>query len=252
MGLVELVAQEEIAPPCLRLLGGSTANTFIGVKRLKSLNAGVEGAVLGWLISRCTVPAAVIELLAEEVVDEVVEAASLVPVSGREPHQHRHNARLRHLPSGLPLPEALTPGECRRMPRWQAKPDQVKEGVRRGNPFRRVVAAAPAPVGVLQRNQLRAPALRRDPVPLVAHGRCRAAEHVSVHPPANRRVALEQPVDQLFLCGGHRHHPARGDQPPDRRLGLGFRRQRHLVRRGEGEHSLLDVLLLLQLAFHPP
>ena len=42
------MAQEEIAPACLRLPGcHGTANTLIDVKRLKSLNAGVEGAVLG-------------------------------------------------------------------------------------------------------------------------------------------------------------------------------------------------------------
>ena len=72
---------------------------------------------------RCAVPAAVIELLAE-VVDEAVETLGVVPVSGGEPRQHRGNARLRHPPSALPLPEALTPGE-RRGCRWQAKPDQV-------------------------------------------------------------------------------------------------------------------------------
>ena len=120
------MAQEEIAPACLRLPGcPRTANTLIDVKRLKSLNAGVEGAVLGRVIVRCAVPAAVIELLAEEVVDEAVETLGVVPVSGGEPRQHRGNARLRHPPSALPLPEALTPGERRGVPRWQAKPDQV-------------------------------------------------------------------------------------------------------------------------------
>ena len=219
MGLVQPVAQEEIAPPCLRLLGPGSVGTraLIGIKGLKSLDAGVEGTVLAWVIARCAVPAAVIQLLAEEVVDQVVEAVGTVTVSGSEPHQHRDNAGLRYPPTALPFPEAFTPGQCRRVLWRQAKPDQVKKRVRRGRPFRRVVASTPAPVGILQRNQFRAPAFRRDLGSLVAHDRFWAAEQISVHPPAYRRVALEQPVDHVFVGASHHHYPARGDRP-DRRM----------------------------------
>jgi hypothetical protein len=147
--------------------------------------------VLAWVIACCAVPAAVIELFAEEVVDEAIETFGVVPVSGGEPHQHRDNTGLRHPPSALPLPEALTAGDRRGVPRWQAKPDQMQQRVRRRNPLRRVVAAPPAPVVVLQRNQPRPPALGRDLGSHIAYGRFRAAEQVSVHPPADRRVALE-------------------------------------------------------------
>src|SRR4029453_12614316 len=150
MGLVQLMTQEEIAAAYLRLSGCSrTAYTLIGVKGLKSLNAGVEGAVLARVIACCAVPAAVIELFAEEVVDEAVETAAVVPMSGCEPHQHRDNAGLQHPPSAPPLPESLTPGKRRGVPGRQAKPDQMQQRVRRGSPLRRVVAATPAPVVAL-------------------------------------------------------------------------------------------------------
>ena len=203
--------QEEIAPACLRLGGGCSAViTLISVKGLKSLDAGMEGAVLAPVMVRRAIPAAVVELLAEQIVDEVVETFGVVPMSGGEPHEHRDDAGLRNPPSALPLPEALTPYEGGGVPRWQAKPGQVKKRVRRRNPLRRIVAAAPTPVRILQRNQPGAPALCRNLGSLGSYGRCGARKQVSVHPPADRRVALQQPVDQLVLRGSHRHHPARG------------------------------------------
>ena len=60
-----------------------------------------------------------------------------------------------------------------------------------------IVAATPAPVRVLQRNQLGAPTFRCDPGSLSRYGRCGAGEDVLVHPPADRWVTLQQPVDQL-------------------------------------------------------
>ena len=135
MGLVQLVAQEEIPPSCLRLFSGrTTADSVISVKGLKRKDAGVEGAVLARIIARGAVPAAVIELLTEEVADEVVEALGVVPVSGSEPHQHRDNAGLRASPSALPLPEALTPRKAAGCP-VAAKPHQMQERVRRGGPL---------------------------------------------------------------------------------------------------------------------
>ena len=76
MGLVQLVPQEELAPTCLRLIGRRAATgLLIGVERLERLDAGVEGAVLAWIAPGGAVPAAVVELLAEEVVDEAHRGA---------------------------------------------------------------------------------------------------------------------------------------------------------------------------------
>ena len=55
------------------------------------------------------------------------EALSVVPMCCREPHQHRCDASLWDTPSALPLPEALTPGQRRRISRRQSKPQQVEQ-----------------------------------------------------------------------------------------------------------------------------
>jgi hypothetical protein len=70
----------------------------------------VERAVLAHIAVGGAVPAAVVELLAEEVADNLVEALGVVPMSCGEPHQHRGDAGLCDAPSALPLPEALAPG----------------------------------------------------------------------------------------------------------------------------------------------
>jgi hypothetical protein len=41
---------------------------------------------------------------------------------------------------------------------------------------------------------------------LSANGRVRAAQEVAMHPPADRRIALEQPRDQIVVCAKHRNH----------------------------------------------
>ena len=166
----------------------------------------MEGAVLAPLAARGAVPAAVVELLAEEIVDEVIEAASVVSVSGGKPHQHRGNAGLRDPPLALPFPEALASGQRRRISGGQTEPQQVKQCVRRRDPLRCVISAAPTPVGILQRDQLGTPALRRDLGLLGTCSRLRAAEKVSMHPPANRRVAPQQPGHQVAAHTSHRDH----------------------------------------------
>ena len=86
----------------------------------------MERAVLAWIAAGSAVPAAVVELLAEQVADNVVEALSAISVSSGEPHQDRGDAGLRDAPAALPLPEALAPGQGRRdfVVEGQARPDE--------------------------------------------------------------------------------------------------------------------------------
>ena len=88
--------QEELPPSCLRLFSGrSPTGSLIGVECLERQDAGVEGAVLAPIAACRAVPAAVVELLAEQVADNVVKALGVVSVSSGEPHQDRDDAGLR-------------------------------------------------------------------------------------------------------------------------------------------------------------
>src|SRR6185436_1813576 len=157
MRLVQPMLQEELPPSSLRLLVSSSQGLLIGVESLERLDGCVERAVLARLAACGTVPAAVGELLIKEIVNEAIEALSLVPMCCREPHQHRCDTGLWNPPSVLPLPQALTPGQRRWVTRRQSKPQQVEQRIRRRDPLRRVIPAAPAAVGILQREQLGAP-----------------------------------------------------------------------------------------------
>jgi hypothetical protein len=72
-GLVQPVPQEELSPSSLRLFVSSSPGLLIGVESLERLNGGVERTVLTRLAARLAIPAAVVELLIKEIVNEVLE-----------------------------------------------------------------------------------------------------------------------------------------------------------------------------------
>jgi hypothetical protein len=123
MRLVEPVAQEELPPSCLGLIVGSSPSFLVSAESLERLDGGVKRAVLAALATRLAVPAAIIELLAEEVVDEIFQTLSSASVSSGEAHQHRGDAGLRNPPTALPLPEALAASERCRISRRQSEPE---------------------------------------------------------------------------------------------------------------------------------
>jgi hypothetical protein len=71
MRLVQPMPQKELPTSSLRLFVGFSPGLLIGVKSLERLDAGVERAVLTRLAACGTVPAAVIELLIKEILNQL-------------------------------------------------------------------------------------------------------------------------------------------------------------------------------------
>jgi hypothetical protein len=71
----------------------------------------------------------------------------------------------------------------------------IEERLRLVHPARPVCAAIPLPIRTLQREQLCAPALHRDAGPLGGHGFGRAVREVAHRLLADRRIGVEQPID---------------------------------------------------------
>ena len=68
--------QKELPTSSLRLFVGFSPDLLIGVESLERLNAGVERAVLTRLPTYRAVPAAVIELLIKEILNQLLKTSA--------------------------------------------------------------------------------------------------------------------------------------------------------------------------------
>jgi hypothetical protein len=76
MRLVQPMPQKEPPTSSLRLFVGFSPDLLIGVESLERLNAGVERAVLTRLPTYRAVPAAVIELLIKEILNQLLKTSA--------------------------------------------------------------------------------------------------------------------------------------------------------------------------------
>ena len=157
------------------------------------------------------VPAAVLQPLAEGSLDDRCDVHPEVrPGLDRPAVDARLDLAVEVVLRGV-LPAPVLGDECDRLPgglRTRVEPEELQglQRVHRGRPGlpmftagegrREAGASRPEPVGILQREEARAPAVVLDPVTLGRDVVGRRVREIAHHLPADGRVAVEQPVDR--------------------------------------------------------